>query len=311
MERRGIELPLLIGGATTSRQHTAVKIAPEYHSQTVVHVLDASRAVSVVAVCSIPKLSAEFDSGRTEPSRSGCASSTATKRDQRAAPLTARRSAARAPDRLGRRRDLPKPRVHRAAHARGFPISARSSQLHRLDVLLQRLGAQGQVSRGSSSTEQYGAAARELYDNAAAMLTHDRSPKSCCARTRSTASGRRQATATTSSLYADESASQELVRFNMLRQQTQARGRSRACRSPTSSRREKRAAATTSARSPSRPASAPTSSRAASSASTTTTTRSWSRRSPIGWPRRSPSSCTSACAASGATEATRTSRTRS
>jgi 5-methyltetrahydrofolate--homocysteine methyltransferase len=48
MERRGLELPLLIGGATTSRQHTAVKIAPAYHNE-VVHVLDASRAVNVVA----------------------------------------------------------------------------------------------------------------------------------------------------------------------------------------------------------------------------------------------------------------------
>ncbi|MGY8737169.1 MAG: vitamin B12 dependent-methionine synthase activation domain-containing protein, partial [bacterium] len=48
MERRGMNLPLLIGGATTSRQHTAVKIAPHY-SQAVVHVLDASRSVNVVS----------------------------------------------------------------------------------------------------------------------------------------------------------------------------------------------------------------------------------------------------------------------
>ena len=48
MERRGMELPLLIGGATTSRQHTAVRIAPAY-SQPVVHVLDASRVVGVVS----------------------------------------------------------------------------------------------------------------------------------------------------------------------------------------------------------------------------------------------------------------------
>src|SRR4051812_36603172 len=48
MERRGLDLPLLIGGATTSKQHTAVKIAPEY-SQPTVHVLDASRVVGVVA----------------------------------------------------------------------------------------------------------------------------------------------------------------------------------------------------------------------------------------------------------------------
>lgn len=48
MDRRRMSLPLLIGGATTSRQHTAVKIAPEY-SHPVVHVLDASRVVDVVA----------------------------------------------------------------------------------------------------------------------------------------------------------------------------------------------------------------------------------------------------------------------
>lgn len=47
MKRRGMTLPLLIGGATTSRTHTAVRIAPEYNNG-VVHVLDASRSVSVV-----------------------------------------------------------------------------------------------------------------------------------------------------------------------------------------------------------------------------------------------------------------------
>jgi 5-methyltetrahydrofolate--homocysteine methyltransferase len=47
MDRRGFTTPLLIGGATTSRQHTAVKIAPEYGESTV-HVLDASRVVDVV-----------------------------------------------------------------------------------------------------------------------------------------------------------------------------------------------------------------------------------------------------------------------
>jgi 5-methyltetrahydrofolate--homocysteine methyltransferase len=48
MERRGMDLPLLIGGATTSKQHTAVRIAPEY-SQPTVHVIDASRVVGVVS----------------------------------------------------------------------------------------------------------------------------------------------------------------------------------------------------------------------------------------------------------------------
>ena len=46
MERQGFKVPLLIGGATTSRAHTAVKIAPHY-SEPVIHILDASRAVPV------------------------------------------------------------------------------------------------------------------------------------------------------------------------------------------------------------------------------------------------------------------------
>src|SRR5439155_12902135 len=60
MERRRLELPLLIGGATTSRQHTAVKIAPEYGNETV-HVLDASRVVDVVSRLLDPGRRAELD----------------------------------------------------------------------------------------------------------------------------------------------------------------------------------------------------------------------------------------------------------
>ena len=60
MERRGMDLPLLIGGATTSRQHTAVRIAPAY-SQPVVHVLDASRVVGVVSDLLDPERRARLD----------------------------------------------------------------------------------------------------------------------------------------------------------------------------------------------------------------------------------------------------------
>jgi 5-methyltetrahydrofolate--homocysteine methyltransferase len=59
MERQGLRLPLLIGGATTSKAHTAVKIAPNY-SQPVVHVLDASRAVGVVGNLISPELKKPF-----------------------------------------------------------------------------------------------------------------------------------------------------------------------------------------------------------------------------------------------------------
>src|SRR5438067_619258 len=60
MEREGFRLPLLIGGATTSRAHTAVKIAPHYGASTV-HVLDASRAVGVVNLLLKEELRSEFD----------------------------------------------------------------------------------------------------------------------------------------------------------------------------------------------------------------------------------------------------------
>jgi 5-methyltetrahydrofolate--homocysteine methyltransferase len=60
MERRKMTLPLLIGGATTSPQHTAVKIAPEY-SQPTVHVPDASRVVDVVASLINPELKPAFE----------------------------------------------------------------------------------------------------------------------------------------------------------------------------------------------------------------------------------------------------------
>ncbi|HEY7678876.1 MAG TPA: methionine synthase, partial [Terriglobia bacterium] len=59
MQRQGFTIPLLIGGATTSRVHTAVKIAPAY-SQPVVHVLDASRAVGVVGNLKSSRLRSAF-----------------------------------------------------------------------------------------------------------------------------------------------------------------------------------------------------------------------------------------------------------
>ena len=49
MERRGMKMPLLIGGATTSKTHTAVKISPRYPAGSTTYVLDASRAVGVVS----------------------------------------------------------------------------------------------------------------------------------------------------------------------------------------------------------------------------------------------------------------------
>lgn len=60
MERQGFTIPLLIGGATTSRVHTAVKIAPNYPSGATVYVLDASRAVGVCSNLLSETLSADY-----------------------------------------------------------------------------------------------------------------------------------------------------------------------------------------------------------------------------------------------------------
>ncbi|MFI1379710.1 methionine synthase [Embleya sp. NPDC020886] len=69
MQRRGLKIPLLIGGATTSRQHTAVRIAPAY-DHTTVHVLDASRVVGVVSDLLDPTRAEVLDAeNRTEQAR--------------------------------------------------------------------------------------------------------------------------------------------------------------------------------------------------------------------------------------------------
>ncbi len=72
MERGGFEIPLLIGGATTSKVHTAVKIAPSYKRGTAMHVLDASRAVAVASNLTsktrradyVSEIAAEYESVR-------------------------------------------------------------------------------------------------------------------------------------------------------------------------------------------------------------------------------------------------------
>jgi 5-methyltetrahydrofolate--homocysteine methyltransferase len=65
MQRRKLDLPLLIGGATTSKQHTAVKIAPQY-SEPTLHVLDASRVVGVVSNLLDPARKTDLDAENRE-----------------------------------------------------------------------------------------------------------------------------------------------------------------------------------------------------------------------------------------------------
>ena len=98
MEREGFSVPLLIGGATTSRAHTAVKIAPAYH-QPVVHVLDASRAVGVVSSLSSQEQRAAFAAENRE--RAGKHARATQRPARRAAGFDARKRGEEARTRLG------------------------------------------------------------------------------------------------------------------------------------------------------------------------------------------------------------------
>ena len=99
MERRGFSIPLLIGGATTSRTHTAVKIEPAYKRGSTTYVTDASRAVGVVSGLISPT---ERPQGRgRDPRRSTSASASSSPAARR--PRCARRSPRRGPTRFAHR----------------------------------------------------------------------------------------------------------------------------------------------------------------------------------------------------------------
>ena len=140
MDRQGFTGPLLIGGATTSRAHTAVRIAPVYKGP-VVHVLDASRAVGVVSQLK----SADDAAGlrRGEPPRAGAPAPRAREPPLREAAPADRGSPAEASaHRLGGLR-APAAVVPRRAGARGAAGGPRS--LRRLDAVLLGLGAAGHL----------------------------------------------------------------------------------------------------------------------------------------------------------------------
>jgi 5-methyltetrahydrofolate--homocysteine methyltransferase len=214
MERRGFKVPLLIGGATTSRQHTAVKIAPEY-SRPTVHVLDASRAVDVVSSLLNPVAAAAFVE-RTRGEQETLREQYGVRRDR---PLLAYEAALA--NRLKTDWDnlaLPAP----------WFIGRRAVQ----DVTIETLTPYIDWTFFFSAWElkgrfpgildhpQYGAAARELYQHAQALLhqlTGGRrlEPRGVYGFWPASSDGDDIV------LYPDDSRRKELARFRMLRQQEQ------------------------------------------------------------------------------------------
>jgi 5-methyltetrahydrofolate--homocysteine methyltransferase len=211
MTRRGFTTPLMIGGATTSKQHTAVKIAQEY-SGPVVHVLDASRAVDVVSNLIGPNR-AEFDQAN-RVTQAGIRESYATRRQK---PLLTYAEA--------RANRMP---IAWDDHVIASPWFVGRRYLDEVPL--------GEIARyidwtfffsawelkgrfpGILEHPTYGAAARELYENAKTLLKQIIEDKLLAARG---VYGFWPANTIGDDIvvYADDSRGTELVRLPMLRQQ--------------------------------------------------------------------------------------------
>jgi 5-methyltetrahydrofolate--homocysteine methyltransferase len=212
MDRRKMTVPLLIGGATTSRQHTAVKIAPKYR-ESVVHVLDASRAVQVVASVLDRDNKRAFDEqNRAEQQR--IRSLFASKRDRELLPIeVARESRQRVafgpeavakPSFVGRRVETGDSLADIAAYIDWtFLFTAWELKGKYPDIL---------------QSEKYGAAARDLFANAKELLDRIAGGKIFEARA---VWGFWPAASDGDDvvLYEDEARAREIARFPMLRQQ--------------------------------------------------------------------------------------------
>jgi 5-methyltetrahydrofolate--homocysteine methyltransferase len=216
MKRRGMAMPLLIGGATTSRQHTAVKIAPEYDGATV-HVLDASRAVSTVAALLDPKQRPQFldktredqeqlrrlhAQKRAKPSLAYAAA------NERRLRIAWQKEDTVRPSFIGRRADLDIPLGDVARYIDWTFFFTAWELVGRFPAILD--------------DPRHGEAARDLYDNGKTLLDRIVRDKLLVARA---AFGLwpAQSLGNDIVLYEDESRQQAIARFHTLRQQ-QERG---------------------------------------------------------------------------------------
>ena len=212
MERRGFKLPLLIGGATTSRQHTAVKIAPEY-SQSTVHVLDASRAVGTVSALLDPAQRVTVDAKNRED-QARLRNLHAHKRSKPLLPLATAED-----NRLRiewRSEDVPAPGFTGRRVLDAYPIEEIAGYID-WTFFFTAWELRGQFPEILQHPE-YGEAARDLHEHAQALLRRIIDEKLLTARAVYgfwPASGERGDIV----LYQDEARAGELLRFNTLRQQ--------------------------------------------------------------------------------------------
>ncbi len=223
MKRRGMTMPLLIGGATTSRQHTAVKIAPEYDGA-VVHVLDASRAVGVVASLLDDKQRDSF-MGKTREEQARLREVHGGKQKR---PLIDYATATKRGVAIEwRPEDIAKPEFTGVRKLEHFPLEEIAKFID-WSFFFTAWELPGRYPTIFESP-QYGAAAKDLYEAGTKLLKKLMSEKLLTAQA-SYGFWPANTVGDDVVLYADESREKELMRFPMLREQ-QDRGDRDPCRS--------------------------------------------------------------------------------
>src|SRR5215467_4034105 len=222
MERQGFKLPLLIGGATTSRAHTAVKIAPHY-SEPVVHVVDASRAVPVTTnllseegkPAFVAQHHAEYEALRKAHAAPRQSSVSIENARSRRTPI------------VWRAEDLPQPTFIGIRVLKDFPLATLRDFID-WSPFFHTWGLKGVYPRILEHAEQ-GAQARQIFKEGNALLDI------IVARKLLTARGvyglfPANAVGDDVELYADDKRDKVLEQFHFLRQQSHKEG-SEPCRS--------------------------------------------------------------------------------
>jgi 5-methyltetrahydrofolate--homocysteine methyltransferase len=222
MERQGFTTPLLVGGATTSRAHTAIKIAPHYQ-QPVVHVLDASRAVPVTTSL----LSDDGKEAFVAQHRSDYATIRRNHASSRQPLVDLETARARRTPIAWRAEDVARPEVTGPRVLDDFPIATLRDYID-WTPFFHTWELKGVYPR-ILDDEKYGAQARQIFAEANALLDRIIAERLLTARA---VYGLFPASAVGDDVevYADATRSRVLTRFHFLRQQTD-RGTDQPCRS--------------------------------------------------------------------------------
>jgi 5-methyltetrahydrofolate--homocysteine methyltransferase len=218
LAREGFDVPLLIGGATTSRQHTAVRIAPHYPHE-VVHVLDASRAAGVVTRLMNPEERKVF-AQETRVEQDRLRTLYAGKKARPAIPLSDARSRPFITD--WSRVDVATPRFTGVHTLADVPLAELTPWID-WTFFFAAWDLKGKFPEILQHPD-HGAAARELYDHARALLQRLADEKLIKA---SGVYGFFPAASEGDDIvvFTDETRTSERLRFPMLRQQTDRSGR--------------------------------------------------------------------------------------